>query len=214
MVTIHLPPPQRPISPVSWPLPAGSPLVRIFDPTDHNQTATGFRFAGPFKRFDHHRRLGQRWDDPERGIFYTAPSLEACLVEVFGDNNDGSIEPEERHVAFITTARELHLLDLRGTGRNNGAWKAGSVEALSKNGEYAPSQAWSRYFYENPDRYSLVDGLIYSNAHNGDDAIALYERANDAITCPVDQVLRLDDADLRPLLIEAALSTGLTPPTS
>src|SRR5690606_23706211 len=49
--------------------------------------------------------------------------------------------------------------------------------------EYRLSQPWSRYFYETPDTYGLIDGLCYLNAHNDEPAILLYERARDALHC-------------------------------
>lgn len=212
MVHIRLPPPERDPSPLYCLLPADSGLARIFDPTDHDQTATSFRRVGPIKRFDHHRSFGHLPAlDPERGIYYAAFTLEAALVEVFGDNGPGRIEPGEKHVAYVTLTRDFRLLDLRGKGEDNGAWRAGTVAALSKNAEYAPSQAWSRYFYEHPERYAAVDGIIYSNAHNEDDACALYERG-DSLECRPENIIRLDDPDFRTRLLVAALRTQLRLP--
>jgi hypothetical protein len=91
--------------------------------------------------------------------------------------------------------------------------RAGSVAALASNADYAPSQAWSRYFYGTPTVYTEIDGIVYHNAHNHDDAIALYERCADALSCSADDVLRLDDPYLRPLLQEACLRIHLVPPT-
>jgi len=52
--------------------------------------------------------------------------------------------------------------------------KAGSVAALAKVADRSLSQAWSRYFYEQQKIYSEVDGIIYYNAHNDEEAIVLY----------------------------------------
>jgi hypothetical protein len=49
-----------------------------------------------------------------------------------------------------------------------------------------------------------VDGLIYPNAHNDEEAVALYERAADALECPPDRVTRLDDEALRAVVLETA----------
>jgi hypothetical protein len=46
-----------------------------------------------------------------------------------------------------------------------------------------------------------VDGLIYQNAHNDEDAIVLYERAEAALDCPPSRVIRLDDPALRDELL-------------
>lgn len=66
--------------------------------------------------------------------------------------------------------------------------------------DHALSQQWSGYFYDNPDAYGQVDGLIYANAHNGADAIALYERSQDAFACPPDR-----DWPLRDPVVETAV---------
>jgi RES domain len=213
VVAIHLPPPTRLVSPRVQILPAASSLVRVFDPTDHGATALSFRSNGPRKRFDHHRGSPRSpSNDPARGIYYGAFSLDGCLVEIFGDNGSGLIETANWHVANVTLKRDLSLLDLRGKGDQNGAWKAGSVEALSKHADYTSSQAWSRYFYETEDIYSLIDGLLYCNAHNGDDAVVLYERARDGLACDPTSTLRLDDPALRFGLLDACQRLGFKPP--
>jgi hypothetical protein len=204
MVRIDPPPPRHPPSPVFHQLLAGSHLVRIFDPASHNATATSFRFYGPLRRFDHHRgSVSGPAADPARGIYYAALGLDGCLVEIFGDTR--LIEFGEHHVARPRLTRDLRLLDLRG----NGAMRAGSVAALAKIADYAQSQAWSRYFYEHEEIYTRVDGLIYLNAHNDDMAIALYERAFDALTCPPAAIVRLDDPGLRPAIEDLGLRAGI-----
>ena len=131
-------------------------------------------------RFDHH-------DGAERrGIYYAAPSLESCVVEVFGDL--GVVEFGTCRVARATLQRELVLLDLR----RRGAMRAGTVAAVAS-GDHGRSQEWSRYFYEQRDIYESLDGLLYANAHNGADAVALYERAEDALVCPPENDWPLDD---------------------
>jgi len=212
VVTILLPPPMRSLTPIFATIPAGASIIRIFDPTDHGATSTGFRFFGPLRRFDHHRafvRSGAQ--DPERGIYYAALTFDGALVEVFGDNGPKLVELGNREVCAPILSRQLRLLDLRGQGADNGACRAGSVDALSKNADYQPSQAWSRYFYDHPELYSMVDGIMYGNAHNGDDALALYERAAQAVLCSAQETIRLDDPALRIALLAACLRLGLTP---
>lgn len=167
VVRIDPPPPQRSLKPIVQALPTGARLLRIYRPKQHGSTACGFRFEGPFSRFDHHD-LGQR-----RGIHYSALTLSGCVVEVFGDT--GVIEVEGCRLALLRTSRPLQLLDLRG----HGAMRAGSVAALAATADRDLSQQWSRYFYG----ALAVDGLLYSNAHNSETAVALYERAEDAISC-------------------------------
>jgi hypothetical protein len=201
MVRVAGPPPERAPDPIYRVLSAGSSLVRLFNPASHGATALSFRSYGPLLRFDHHRGWGgerQPTGDPERGIYYAALSLSSCLVEIFGDT--GVIDYGEWHVAMPHLARDLRLLDLRGAG----AMRAGSVAALAKVPDPPLSQAWSRYFYENEAHFPRIDGLSYFNAHNDEEALALYERAADALDCPDDRIIRLDHGALRPAILAIA----------
>jgi hypothetical protein len=110
----------------------------------------------------------------------------------------------------LNLSRQLRLLDLRGQGRQwRLARRLGGCPV--QNADYQPSQAWSRYFYDHPELYSMVDGIMYGNAHNGDDALALYERAAQAVLCSAQETIRLDDPALRIALLAACLRLGLTP---
>lgn len=188
-------------------VPAQMRLFRIFDPTRYGATPASFRFNGPRGRFDHQRGSGPPsyapTDDPERGVYYAASSLSSCLVEVFGDT--GIIVFTELHVAKPKVIRDLDLLDLRAPG----AMRVGSVAALAKTADRSLSQAWSRHFYEHPEVFGEVDGLLYFNAHNDEEAIVLFERAAGAIDCPDDQVLRLDDPDLRTIVEDIGRENNL-----
>lgn len=192
------------MTPLFLTIPAGEQLVRIFDPTRRAATALTFRANGPRMRFDHHRGRGPDRapdDDPDRAVSYAAWSpvvteaLSSCFVEVFGDT--GLVAFANLEVAMPTTVRLLELLDLR----DNGAMCAGTVAAVAKC-EHRFSQPWARYFYESEAEYGAVDGLIYRNAHNDEQAVVLFERARDALTCSPDAVTRLDHPGLRPLLVE------------
>ncbi len=175
-------------------------MVRLFDPSRHGATAIGFRSYGPLLRFDHHRGQedGTPSDDAGRGIYYAAMTLSGCLVEVFGDT--GVVDLHRHYVASPILRRDLRLLDLR----RNGAMRAGTKAAIAKVSDRGLSQAWSRHFYETTGVYAVVDGLIYLNAHNDEVAVALYERAADALECPPDRVMRLEDEALRAAVLEAA----------
>jgi len=215
MVKINLPPPLS-ADPLFEELAIGFRLMRIFDPTRYGTAALTFRYHGRISRFDHHKQqitsdqtayypaytqYHQKANlkyDPERGILYAAYSLEGCLVEVFGDT--AQIEIKEQQVAFIQLVRPLMLLNLRGSG----AMRAGSVSALAMTSDRPISQAWSSYFYET---YPNIDGILYANAHNGMEAIALYERAKDALQCQ--QIFPLSDYRLRPHIQQAALKNHL-----
>ncbi|QIN78296.1 RES domain-containing protein [Rubrobacter marinus] len=200
MVVVDLPPPRRRPNPLFHDLPSGSRLVRLFDPSRHGATETGFRSYGPLLRFDHHLgdEDGTPGEDAERGIYYAARTLSGCLVEIFGDT--GVVDLDRHHIASPILRRDLRLLDLR----HNGAMRAGTKAAIAKVSERQLSQTWSRHFYETPEVYGEVDGVLYLNAHNDEDAIALYERASGALECPPERVMTLDDEVLRAAVLEAA----------
>lgn len=204
MVRIAPPPPSNPPSPTFHVLPEGKKIIRIFDPTRHQAQALTFRFNGPRHRFDHHRgMITAPQADPERGIYYAAFSLSGCLVEYFGDT--GVIEIKDQCIGSINIIRPLKLLNIRGSGAMN----AGSVSALAKTADRALSQQWSRYFYEYENIYSRIDGIIYYNAHNDEEAIALYERGQDGLACLQNQVIRLASLNLRSAIQAAALANNL-----
>ncbi len=206
MVLIDLPPPPRNPNPIFHILPSDTRLFRIFDPSSYGATAISFRDHGPLLRFDHHRGKGEEREsstDTERGIYYAAPTLSSCLVEMFGDT--GVVEMGTNRVAAPILGRDLRLLDLRA----NGAMRAGTKAAVAKVSDRMLSQAWSRYFYDTLKTFAKVDGLLYLNAHNDEDAVALYERARDALLCPPDRVIRLDDEAIRAAVLEAANDNDL-----
>ncbi|MFM7580236.1 MAG: RES domain-containing protein, partial [Microcystaceae cyanobacterium] len=110
------------------------------------------------------------------------------------------IEIKGQQVASVEVIRPLKLLDLRGSG----AMRAGSVSALAKVSDRLLSQEWSRFFYERVDLYGKLDGLIFYNAHNDEEAIALSERTKDGLSCPNTEVMALDDLQLRSAIQQAA----------
>jgi len=174
-----------------------APLLRIYRPETYCSSACGFRYDGPFSRFDHHA------DGHPRGIHYSAPSLSSCVVEVFGDT--GVIDPQGCQLALLRTNRAMALLDLRGSG----AMRAGSVVALNATADRSLSQQWSRFFYDTAIAEDKpIDGLLYSNAHNGEAALALYERAEVAIHCAAELPLAADE--LRSRLLAIANDHGMT----
>ena len=202
MVLVRLPPPIGGIIPQYTTLSKREELIRIFDPTRYNTTATSFRNYGPISRFDHHREYSNNID-PDRSVIYAGRTLSCCLVEIFGDG--GTITIAHQKVAFLTLTSEMKLLDLRGKG----AMGAGTVAAISSITQRDISQAWGRYFYENPNLYEKVDGLIFSGAHNGEDAIALYERAKLKLESAKLGILNLDHPDLLQQILEIAKVHGL-----
>jgi len=205
LVKIPLPPPLITPNPVIQTLPHGTALYRLFDPASHGTTATSFRYFGPRFRFDHHRfPQNEPAEDSDRGVYYAGFTLSCCVVEVFGDTR--LIECGDKRIAIVRLKREVKLLDLRG----NGAMRAGSVAALGKVPDHSLSQAWSRYFYDTAEKYPTVDGLLWYNAHNDEEAIMLYERSKDALECPEGWHIRLDDRVLQGKLDHIANENGLT----
>lgn len=204
MVRIALPDPHLnpPPQPLFKTFPTGTQIVRIFDPSRYQTGPLTFRHYGPLARFDHQRGT-KPCDDLDRGIYYAALTLSSCVVEVFGDTRVIDITAEQ--VALITLTQPLKLLDLRGAG----AMRVGSVVALTNVAHRPLSQAWSRHFYEREDWFTCIDGLIYANAHNGEDALALYERAQPSLAVNSNQVMNLNDVSLRPNLQKITLTHRL-----
>ena len=202
MVEIRYPPPTRNITPQFTELKPGTTIQRIFDPTSYGATAIGFRYYGPLSRFDHQR--GKRPQiDKERGIIYAGFSLSCCLIELFGD--EGIIKIQQQQIAYITLKQSLKLLALR----ESGAWDAGSVASMTVDGRRKLTQAWSRYFYENPDLYGDIDGLIFNNAHNQEEAIALYERALPQLSSADISTLNLNEPAIRESILAIATRLNL-----
>ena len=202
MVVVHLPPPLRSITPKFITLNCNDKLLRIFDPTKYDAIATSFRNYGPISRFDHHRNIKDRLD-PQRSVIYAGLSMSCCLVEIFGDG--GVIKIEQQQLALITLKNTFKLLDLRGSA----AMAAGTVAALSSITERNISQAWGRYFYESPHLYGEIDGLIFAGAHNGEDAIVLYERAKFKLTSACVETMNLNHPNLRNSILSIAKDHNL-----
>jgi RES domain len=215
MVKILLPPisGQNKLKPLFHTLKKGELLYRIFCPSPEVKlTALTFRHLGPMNRFDHQRcnihddcyaaRTCEPSYDSERGISYFAPTISSCLVEVFGDMD--IIQITNHRIGLITPKCDLNLLDIR----NQGAMRAGANEAtLSKIPDRGVSQSWSRYFYEQPKIYTHIHGIIYGNAHNDEDAIAMYERAEQFLT--LKEELSLKHKELRRAILKAAADNNL-----
>lgn len=207
MVLILPPPPTVTPHPLYEKVATKTALVRIFNPATRYKTlANTYRYFGPLLRFDHQQPLTKEEatklkgkTSQDRGITYWGYTLSCCLVELFGDTK--IVEFNDYEVAVAIINKPLLLLDLR----NKGAMAAGSVAALGATADRLVSQAWSRYFYEETDIYQKVDGILYSNAHNGEKAVALYERSEPIISNAKIQTRPLKDRSIRHL-IDAAVA--------
>ncbi len=213
MVRLAPPPPQGRLQPRHHTVPAGSELLRVYNPQRHNTQPLTLRMVGPIERFDHHRRIPPAilldpvrdlFIDPERGVSYAAMLLSCCLVEVFGEMLSIELDPWE--AAVLRPTRPLHLLDLRGAG----AMGAGSVAALAKVPDRPLTQEWSRWFYEHEADYQHVDGLFFFGAHNDEESLVLFERCGAALACDSTEVWKLSDTRLRPIIDATALAHGMS----
>ena len=192
MVKIYPPPPNREIAPQYYVIPAGTILKRIFNPTSYGASATGFRYNGSRSRFDHQVRInGKPADDPNRGIIYAGYTLSCCLVEIFEDED--LITIGQHQLATIELNQSIRLLDLRGSG----CWNAGLNTTIANNDRRRLTQKWSKYFYETPEKYGNIEGIIFSSAKNGEDALAFYERAKIQITSALISTQTMKDKSLR-----------------
>ena len=62
---------------------------------------------------------------------------------------------------------------------------------------------------QNPQLYSEIDGLIFAGAHNGEDAVCLYERAESKLISAYVEILNLNHPDLRDTILLIAKSHSL-----
>jgi hypothetical protein len=202
VVRVALPPPdaRRRLSPTHHTLGAGTDLFRIYDPAAPNGPRDGaaFRWRGPYARFDHHRGTGRR---ERRGIWYGGLTLSCAVVEAF---DTGLVEPGTKRLARVRVMRDLLLLDLRGRA----AMRSGTLAAISA-GAHTLSQAWSRYLWEHPEIYGELGGLLYPSAHNGEPAVALYERGRAGIEVPPGRDAPLTDSAVLAAVRRVALDHGL-----
>ena len=204
MVAVDPPPPCVAPDPLFLVVPKGATIVRLYDPLAHGAHALSFRGFGPISRFDHHRApYPTKSEDPDRGTVYGACKLSSCLVEIFGDSK--VVETGNWEVAALTATRPLKLLDLRGPG----AMRARTVSAISKESSRRFSQEWSRFFYDTTFAYTAVDGLVFYNAHNDEEAFAFYERTSDAFKCTAADVRPLRHDSLRAAVRDIAITNGL-----
>jgi hypothetical protein len=209
MPAIDFPPPRHRVGLsqlVLITLRPGAQLFRVYDPCSrHRPGPRTFRSNGPRMRFDHHRGMREHGmvvpaDDAERAVYYCGLTLSGALVEVFGDAR--MIERGTFRMVRSTLRTSAVVLDLRG----DGAMRAGTIAAVGSIERRDVTQAWARWFYET---YPRVEGLLYANAHNGEDAVALFERGRRAIEAASQRVVRLARPDMEEPLLRIAARTGM-----
>ncbi len=90
--------------------------------------------------------------------------------------------------------------------------RAGTVAAVSKEADRNITQMWARYFCDNEAIYGTIDGLIFFNAHNDEEAVALFERASDALLLHPGNAIELGNAALSTELQNIAVKNNLLIP--
>lgn len=158
-------------------VPAATTLFRVyFRGGPHPGTWGAFRRFGPTgARFDHHLPDAEgRARLQDRAILYAAAHGPTCLAEVFQRTRTIDRRRADPHLAAFATARDLALLDL------GSAWttRAGASTAINS-GRRDRARRWSRTIHA---AFERIDGLLYpSSMHGHAPAVALYERAADAV---------------------------------
>jgi hypothetical protein len=197
MAKLPEPPARLPLPALTQTLAAGTILWRIyFTGGTHPAVWNGLRFFGPTAaRFDHH-------DDPPRvqakGILYAAREGTTCLAEVFQATRVVERVPKAPWLVGFALERDVTLLDLTGLWPT----QAGASMAINS-GPRPRAQRWSKLIHAT---YPNIDGLLYaSSMHANKPAVALYERAQNALPgAPVFSRALADSAMLRRLSRAAA----------
>jgi len=133
-----------------------------------------------------------------RRIAYGALRVYTCFAEVFQDSRTIERSRNRPWLVGFELARAVSLLDLTGTWPT----RAGASMAINA-GRRDRARAWSLRVYED---YPKVEGLYYpSSMDSNQPALALYERAQDAL--PVRPVFHraLTDPAVNGAIVKAAL---------
>jgi len=179
-------------------LARGTVLWRIYHRGGaHPGAWNRFRHFGPVPtmRFDHHS-LPPR--EQPRGILYAGLRVYTCFAEVFQETRTIGRHRGGPFLVGLELARSVSLLDLTGPWPT----RAGASMALSS-GRRDRARAWSARIYED---YPEVEGLYYPSSMDGNQpAVALYERAQDALPARPVFHRALEDPALDAAVVKAAL---------
>lgn len=172
-------------------------LWRVYFRNSRHPTAwNAFRFVGPVDaRFDHHD--GELAMLQEKGVLYAACHPATCLAEVFQKTRVIHREFQSPWLVGFALQRAVSALDLTGAF----ATQAGASMGLMS-GPRSVSRNWARGFHGS---YPDLEGLLYPSSMNGNEtAIALNERALDAL--PAQPVFHraLEDPAIHTVLVNAA----------
>ncbi len=180
------PPPDGELEPVVETVAKGDHLLRIYAPEPYDTGPLTFREFGPLNRFDHHRSSNGPQLDPERGTLYAGYELVCCVGEYFGD--DGAVTRAGNRLTKLLVDDAVEVLDLR----KEAATGAGTIPAIGGVGERSVTQAWARWWYEHP-QLGKVAGLLFTSAQTGEDALAVWERAEGNFSVTADWGLEDDE---------------------
>lgn len=188
------------VAPAVKSIPRGKLIWRIyFQGGPFPTTWDCFRFIGPTgNRFDHHEPPLRK---QKRGILYGSIDGPTSFAEVFQNERVIDVGRHEPWlVAFRLTSR-VDLLDLSGTWPT----RAGASMAINS-GARARARKWSQAIYK---AYPKIQGLWYCSSMNANkNAIALNERAKDALPKSPDFHRALADASLAAMVQKAAAEFG------
>jgi hypothetical protein len=131
-------------------------------------------------------------------VMYASLSFETCIVETLVRDRFTQRLKRELPLAVVLARvstqpdRELNLLDLRDTGCVDIGAPTDAVRAR----HFAAGQALGKAVYE---VHKDVDGFIYASRLNGDDCIAVFDRA--VMKLRVVEASELKDAEEFPAVL-------------
>lgn len=154
-------------------------MTRIYHQDLFSPTGLGRRTFGPLERFDHHTPpYAAPTVDPEgRSVLYLGFNVGVCGAEVFGDPREAAICAFYRAVVALPTS-PVTLQELVGPP----VMAIGAVIGLGTGDVARPdSQGWARAIYEDHPAGLPVEGVHYRAAHDGGEAVAIWDRAPDLV---------------------------------
>ncbi len=185
------------IPPIIHAVSGATRLWRIyFSGGVHPIAWNNFRHYGPIStsRFDAHHPPSAEQD---RGILYGAVHGETTFAECFQETRVIDRRRRAPWLVAFDLGRPVTLLDLTGSWPT----RAGASIAINS-GPRSRARRWSQRIYE---AFPRVEGLWYASSMDGNrPAVALYERAMDAIPGRPVFHRALADPALDPIVIRAA----------
>ena len=153
-------------------IPAGTKFGRIYRKAFPDPLGFG---KNPSRFSDPRRRVA----DSRFGVLYLGTSLKVCFLEtVLRDDRDGIVgqveiaesELDDRRYADIQSREPLQLLDLTG----DGPVRMGIPSDVARSRGQTLARKWSVAFHDHP---RSLDGIFYPSRLNGENNLAIYDRA-------------------------------------